>query len=249
MYYIVSITTKENTSMNTQELASLIDHSILHPATREEDLPGFCDVVNRYKFAAAYVLPANLPFVSTRIQNGVTKIGTGVGFPFGTPTTRTKLFECEEVIELGADELDVVINIGALKSGNYTLVRRELEELVSLASPLIIKSILEVSYLTDDEIVEGSKICCDAGVAFVKTATGFGSRPTTIHDLKLMIDAVGGRTGVKAAGGIKDIDTLLNMYRMGVTRFGISSGDRIVDSFVQMYGGRLDLEEDTVHSM
>jgi deoxyribose-phosphate aldolase len=103
--------------------------------------------------------------------------------------------------------------------------------------------------LTDDEIVEGSKICCDAGVAFVKTATGFGSRPTTTHDLQLMIDAVGGRTGVKAAGGIKDIDTLLQMYRMGVTRFGISSGDRIVDSFVQKYGGSLDLEEDAVHSM
>ena len=249
MCYIIRIIHKENASMNSQELAGIIDHSILHPATVEEDLPGFCDVVNRYRFAAAYVLPANLPYVTTRIDNGVTKIGTGIGFPFGTPTTRTKLFECEEVIELGADELDVVINIGALKSGNYTQVRRELEELVSLASPLIIKSILEVSYLTDDEIVEGSKICCDSGVAFVKTATGFGIRPTTMHDLRLMIDAVDGRTGVKAAGGIKDIDTLLEMHRMGVTRFGISSGDKIIDSFVEKYGGQLDLEEDTVHSM
>ena len=234
--------------MNTQELAGIIDHSILHPATREDELPGFCDVVNRYKFAAAYVLPANLPFVSSRIQNGITKIGTGVGFPFGTPTTRTKLFELEEVIELGADELDVVINIGALKSGNYTLLRQEMEELVTLASPLIVKSILEVSHLTDEEIVEGSKICCDAGVAFVKTATGFGSRPTTMHDIQLMIDAVDGRTGVKAAGGIKDIDTLLQMHAMGVTRFGISSGDKIIDSFVAKYDGQLDLEEDTVHS-
>ena len=241
-------TPKENASMNSHQLAGIIDHSILHPATREDDLPGFCDVVNRYKFAAAYVLPANLPYVAMRIQNGVTKIGTGVGFPFGTPTTRTKLFECEEVIELGADELDVVINIGALKSGNYTLVRQELEELVSLASPLIIKSILEVAYLTDDEIIEGSKICCDAGVAFVKTATGFGSRPTSMHDLQLMIDAVGGRTGVKAAGGISDIDTLLEMYSMGVTRFGISSGDKIIDSFVHKYGECLDLEDYFVRS-
>jgi deoxyribose-phosphate aldolase len=178
----------------------------------------------------------------------VTKIGTGVGFPFGTPTSRTKLFECEEVIALGADEIDVVINIGALKSGNYTLVRKELEELVSLASPLIVKSILEVSYLTDDEIVEGSKICCDAGVAFVKTATGFGSRATTMHDLRLMIDAVAGRVDVKAAGGIGNIDTLLEMYKMGVTRFGISSGDRIIDDFVSAYGEYLDLEAHALHS-
>jgi deoxyribose-phosphate aldolase len=233
--------------MNSQELASIIDHSRLHPATTEDELLSFCDVVNRYNFAAAYVLPANLPFVSSRINNDVTKIGTGVGFPFGTLTSRTKLFECEEVIELGADEIDVVINIGALKSENYTLVRRELEELVSLASPLIVKSILEVSYLNDDEIVEGSKICCDAGVAFVKTATGFGSRATTMHDLQLMIDTIGGRTGVKAAGGIGNIDALLDMYRMGVTRFGISSGDRIIDDFVERYEGYLDLEEDTVH--
>jgi deoxyribose-phosphate aldolase len=235
--------------MNTQELALMIDHSRLHPASTEDELLIFCDVVNRYKFAAAYVLPANLPFVSSRIVNGVTKLGTGLGFPFGTLTSRTKLFECEEAIELGAEELDVVINIGALKSGNHTLVRQELEEIVSLASPLIVKSILEVSYLTDDEIVEGSKICCDAGVDFVKTATGFGNRATTMHDLQLMIDAVDGRTSVKAAGGIGDIDTLLEMYRMGVTRFGISSGDRIVDSFVQRYGGFLDLKEDTVPSL
>jgi deoxyribose-phosphate aldolase len=242
------VNNKENTSMNTQELALMIDHSLLHPASTEDELLNFCDVVNRYKFAAAYVLPVNLPLVSTRIQNGVTKLGTGVGFPFGTPTTRTKLFECEEVIELGADELDVVINIGALKSGNYDVVRRELEEIVILASPLIVKSILEVSYLDDDEIVEGSKICCDAGVAFVKTATGFGSRPTTTHDIQLMVNAISGSVDVKAAGGIGSIETLLEMYEIGVRRFGVSAGDRIIEDFLRRYEGNYDKEEDAVQS-
>ena len=234
--------------MNTQELALMIDHSRLHPATTEDALHSFCDVVNRYKFAAAYVLPANLRFVSSRINNGVTKLGTGVGFPFGTPTSRTKLFECEEVIQLGAEEIDVVINIGALKSRNYGIVRQELEDIVTLASPLIVKAILEVSYLDEEEITEGSRVCCDAGVAFVKTATGFGSRATTMKDLGLIVDAIRGRTGVKAAGGIGDIDTLLAMYRIGVTRFGISSGDRIIDDFLRIYKGYYDLEEDTIRS-
>ena len=234
--------------MNTQELALMIDHSLLHPASTVDELLEFCNVVNAHKFAAAYVLPANIPFVSTTIQNGVTKIGTGIGFPFGTPTTRTKLFECEEVIELGADELDVVINIGALKSGNYGIVRRELEEIVTLSSPLIVKSILEVSYLSDEEIVEGSKICCDAGVAFVKTATGFGSRPTSIHDIQLMVKAISGNVGVKAAGGISNIETLIEMYRIGVRRFGVSIGDKIIDDFEKRYEGYYDKEKDMIQT-
>jgi deoxyribose-phosphate aldolase len=239
---------KERVSMNAHELSSMIDHSRLHPASTEDELRSFCDVVNKYRFAAAYVLPANLRFVSSRITNGVTKLGTGVGFPFGTPTRRTKLFECEEVIQLGAEEIDVVINIGALKSRNYEAARKELEDIVHLSSPLIVKAILEVSYLTEEEITEGSMLCCDAGVAFVKTATGFGSRATTMRDIQLMVDAIRGRTGVKAAGGIGDIETLLAMYRIGVTRFGVSSGDRIIDEFMSKYEGYLDLEEDTIHS-
>jgi deoxyribose-phosphate aldolase len=234
--------------VNLEELALLIDHSKLHPATTEDELQSFCELVNMHKFAAAYVLPVNLRYVSSRIRNGVTKLGTGIGFPFGTATSRTKLFECEEVIGLGAEEIDVVINIGALKSGIFNRVRHELEKIVTLSSPLIVKAILEVSYLTDEEIFEGSKLCCDAGVAFVKTGTGFGSRVTTLNDVRIMVDAIGGRTGVKAAGGIGDIDTLLAMYRLGVTRFGVSSGERIIAQFIDKYEGYLDLEEDEVRS-
>jgi deoxyribose-phosphate aldolase len=235
-------------TVNDRELALLIDHSKLHPGTTEDELLSFCEVVNTHRFAAAYVLPANLAFVSARIQNSVTKLGTGIGFPFGTATGRTKLFECEEVIGLGAEEIDVVINIGALKSGNYNRVRLELERIVTLASPLIVKAILEVSYLTVKEIFEGSKLCCDAGVAFVKSATGFGSRATTLNDIRIMIDAIQGKTGVKAAGGIGDIDTLLTMFQMGVTRFGISSGDRIIAEFRERYRGHLDLEKHKIQS-
>jgi len=221
-----------------EKLTRMIDHSLLHPASTERELEAFCDTVNRYKFGAAYVLPANVPAAVELIDNGVTRVGTGIGFPFGAHRTEIKLYECEDAIDMGVEEIDVVINIGALKSGNYALVSNELSKIVSMASSFSVKSILEVSYLSDEEIVTGAKISCDAGVDYVKTGTGFGTRATTIHDIELIIGAIGNRAAVKAAGGIKDIDMLLRMYRIGVRRFGVSAGDRIIREFEERYGGR-----------
>jgi deoxyribose-phosphate aldolase len=218
--------------LNAQKLAEMVDHSLLHPATTKDELLRFCDTVNKYNFATAYVLPSNIPFASSNINNGFTKIGTGIGFPFGTQTTKVKLIECEDAVENGAGELDVVINIGMLKSGNYRYMYNELKEISNFASPYSIKAILEVSYLTDEEIVEGSKISCDAGMAFIKTATGFGSRPTSLKDIQLIMSAISGDVGVKAAGGVRTLDELLDMYSIGVRRFGVSAGDKIIDEFI-----------------
>ena len=229
--------------ITTAKLAQMIDLSKLHPTTTEDELVQFCSTVNRYRFAAAYVLPANLSFISQRINNGVTKIGTGIGFPFGTSTPMMKLLECEESIELGAQEIDVVINIGALKSGNMRLILRELQDIVGVAGPRLVKAILEVSYLTEDEIVEGARVCCDSGVSYVKTGTGFGGRPTTVRDVKLINRAIEGRVGIKAAGGVSNIDILLDMLRLGVDRFGVSAGDRIIDQFLVEYDGLFDMEQ------
>ena len=165
-------------TLNVQKLTQMIDHSMLQPTTTENNLLKFCDTVNKYKFPGAYVLPANISFVSAHLNSSFTKIGTGIGFPFGTQTTKIKLMECEDSVKNGALELDVVINIGKLKSGDYRYIFNELQEIANIASPYSLKAILEVSYLTEEEIIEGAKISCDSGMAFVKTGTGFGSRPT-----------------------------------------------------------------------
>ena len=163
---------------------------MLHPATTEKEIFKFCEKIKKYKYGTAYVLPANLPLITERLSDTLTRLGVGIGLPFGTSTTATKCFECEEAIKSGAEDLDVVINIGALKSSNYNKALNELKELTKVVHPYILKIILEVSYITKKGIIEGTKICCDAGVDFVKTATGFGSIATTINDAEITLNNV-----------------------------------------------------------
>jgi len=223
-------------------LAGMIDHSELRPFATESDIRSFCEIVKRYCFAAAYVLPVNLSIARSELQNCPTKLGTGIGFPLGTSTLKTKLYEAEDAMHLGAEELDVVINIGALKSGRLSVVSEELKSLVRLIHPRPLKVIIEVCYLNPQEIVEAVNICCDVGATYVKTATGFGNRPTTLEDVKLVVEAAKGRIGVKASGGIRDLSMLLNMYRLGATRFGVSCGDKLIEELKTTYGGTVDLE-------
>ncbi len=226
--------------LTTEKLARMIDHSKLQPHATEQEIIDFCKVVRRYKFVAAFVLPANLSIARSELAgNGFTKLGTGIGFPFGTHTTKIKILECEEAIALGAEELDMVMNIGALKSGNFKLVRSELESVLTAIGDIPLKAILEVSYLTPQEIREGARICCDTRLAFVKTGTGFGTRATTMEDVRLITEVVGGRIGVKVAGGVQNISTLLDMHLLGVTRFGVSRGDRIIEEFNRLFKGCL----------
>ena len=229
-------------TMNKQRLTNMLDHSLLHPATTENELLQFCDTVNKYKFPVAYVLPSNISFASENIDHNFTKIGTGIGFPLGTHTTKIKLLECEDAVKNGALELDVVINIGKLKSGDYSFIFNELREIANIASPYSVKAILEVSFLTKEEIIEGSKISCDAGMAYVKTATGFGSRATILEDIQLIMNAISGNVRVKAAGGIRTLDELLEMNRIGVQRFGVSAGDKIIDEFTNRLNKNRKLE-------
>jgi len=224
--------------LTTRQLAAILEHCRLHPAATEEEIRAFCAVVRKYGFATAYVLPANLGVVREELQGCPTKIGTAIGFPFGTQTTRIKLLECEEAVQLGAEELDVVINIGALKSGNVRLVQNELRQLVEVVKPRPLKVILEVCYLTRQEISIGVQICCDVGAAYVKTATGFGARATSLEDVKVLVREAAGRIRVKVAGGVRDLRTLLKMYQIGADRFGVSSGDKLMEEFNLLYHGR-----------
>ena len=226
----------------TRDLARILEHTKLQPYTTREELGQFCEVVKKYQFATAYVLPANLSIVAPKIDQNVTKLGTGIGFPFGTHTTKTKLVECEGALELGAEEIDVVINIGALKSGDFNYVTQELQKIVQLASPHIVKVILEVSYLTKEEIVIGAKVCCDVNAAFVKAATGYGQRATTLDDIRLLAQAVNNQIGVKASGGVRDVKTILEMYKLGARRFGVSRGDTIMEEFIRDFNGQVVIE-------
>lgn len=229
-------------NITTRDLAGILEHTKLHPYTTREELGQFCEVVKKYQFATAYVLPANLSIVAPELAQGITKLGTGIGFPFGTHTTKTKLVECEQALELGAEEIDVVINIGALKSGDFNYVTQELQKIVQLTSPHIVKVILEVSYLTKKEIVTGAKVCCDVGATFVKAATGYGQRATTLDDIRLLVQAVNGQIGVKASGGVRDVKTILEMYKLGARRFGVSRGDTIMEEFIRDFNGQVVIE-------
>ncbi len=221
----------------TKDLVKIIDYSLLNPWVKESDIVNFCEIEKKYNFGTVYVLPSNFTFIKNLLKGHDVLLGTGVSFPFGANDTKTKLFECSRVLELGADVVDFVINIGALKSDNTKLVEYEIKEIVKLASPIPVKVILEVSYLTEEEIIKATKIACSAGAAFVKTGTGFGSRGSTIKDVKLLLENLSGYTKIKVAGGITNIDVLLEMYKAGVSLFGLSKAPQIVDEFIEKYHG------------
>lgn len=227
--------------ITVDSIAQMIDQSKLDPYVTEEEIVEFCKEVREYNFVAAFVLPANLPIAKKELKDSPVKLGTGIGFPFGTTTTKSKLQECEEALELGVDELDVVINIGALKSGKYEYVYNELKELVELIKPKPLKVILEVSYLTPLEIKEGTRIGCKAGVEYVKTGTGYGGRDTNLLDINLIADSIADNTKIKAAGGIRDIYTLIEMSKLGVQRFGVSRGPEIIEQFKKYFPGGIEI--------
>ncbi|ADQ13725.1 deoxyribose-phosphate aldolase [Halanaerobium hydrogeniformans] len=227
--------------ITVDNIAQMIDQSKLDPYVTEKEIIEFCKEVNEYDFIAAFVLPANLPIAKKELKNSSVKLGTGIGFPFGTTTTKSKLQECEEALGLGVDELDTVINIGALKSGKYEYVYNELKQMVELIAPKPLKVILEVSYLTPEEIKEGTRIGCKAGVEYVKTGTGYGGRDTNLFDINLIAEAIDEDTKIKAAGGIRDIYTLIEMYKLGVRRFGVSRGPKIVEQFKKYFPDGIEI--------
>ncbi|MCC3146032.1 deoxyribose-phosphate aldolase [Halanaerobium sp. Z-7514] len=227
--------------ITVENIAQMIDQSKLDPYVTEKEIVKFCKEVIEYNFVAAFVLPANLSIAKKELKNSSVKLGTGIGFPFGTTTTKSKLQECEEALKLGVDELDTVINIGALKSENYKYVYNELKQLVNLVAPKPLKVILEVSYLTPEEIKEGTRIGGEVGVEYVKTGTGYGSRDTNLFDINLIAEAIDDNTKIKAAGGIRDIYTLIEMYKLGVRRFGLSRGPEIIEQFKEYFAGEIEI--------
>jgi deoxyribose-phosphate aldolase len=210
-------------------MAQYIDHTILKPGASLEDVRKICDEAKKYKFASVCVNPSYIKFVSESLSgSGVTPCVV-VGFPLGATTPEAKANEASECVINGAKEVDMVINVGAVKSGDWALVKRDIEAVVGATKGrAIVKVIIETCLLTDEEKVKACTVSKIAGAHFVKTSTGFSTGGATVADVKLMRQTVGDALGVKASGGIKDYKTALAMIQAGANRLGTSSGADIV---------------------
>ena len=236
-----------NIDISLEELAAMIDHTKLKPHETRESIGKLCEEAKRYGFAAVYVHPIWVSFAKQRLKNTDIMVGTVVGFPLGSTLSKIKEFEAKAELEEGADELDMVINIGALREGNYQLVEEDIRRVVEVAKEYgaIVKVILEVGYLTDEQIIKACNIAKKAGANFVKTATGFGPMGATIHHVKIMRETVGSDMGVKAAGGIRNFTDALRMIAAGANLIGTSTGVDIIESYreAKQHGIEFEIEK------
>lgn len=231
-------------SLTPRELAALIDISAVQAFHTEADVRELAGIAVAEGFIAAHVLPNFVPLLRSLVPvGGLTLVGGPVGFPSGGHTTRTKVAEATELAGNGAQELDMMINVGRLKSGDLVYVRRDIRAVVEAIAPVPLKVILELAHLTDDEIRAASAIVAESGAAFVKTGTGWTPSATTPDKLKLIIETVDGAVEVKASGGIRSLESIAAMVRLGVTRFGINTKVAVglVRQCAALPGGRLDI--------
>jgi deoxyribose-phosphate aldolase len=211
-------------------VASMIDHTLLKPDATRKDIEALCREAAEYKFASVCVNPTWVALCATLLRSSGVKVCSVVGFPLGATTADTKHFETRRAIFDGACEIDMVINVGALKSGDLRLVERDIESVTvpCRESSALSKVIIEAALLTDDEKVTACTLAKAAGADYVKTSTGFGPGGATAADVMLMRRVVGEEMGVKAAGGVRDLEGLKAMVAAGATRVGASAGVRIV---------------------
>jgi len=209
-------------------VAPLIDHTLLKPEASRDELRKVCDEARKYTFASVCVNSCNVRFVANALRGTVVKPIAVVGFPLGAATSGAKAFETREAIREGAQEIDMVVNIGAMKSRDYAVVIDDIKAVVKAAGAVPVKVILETSKLDDEEKAIACALAKAAGAAFVKTSTGFGGGGATPEDVALMRRVVGDELGVKASGGIRTIDDAERVIEAGATRIGASASVAIV---------------------
>jgi deoxyribose-phosphate aldolase len=215
------------------QIAKSIDHSLLRPELDDAFITDGCHLAVRYDVASATVRPSDVARARTLLDGSNVKVGTVIGFPHGSSTTATKVFEARRALEEGAMEVDMVIDIAALRSGRDEHVREQIAAVVAVAhaSGAIVKVIMENAYLDDAQKVRGCQLAEAAGADFVKTSTGFAPTGATLEDLALMRRTVSPRVQVKAAGGVRTLDALLQVLELGVTRVGATATAVILDDF------------------
>ncbi|MBM7697973.1 deoxyribose-phosphate aldolase [Kurthia huakuii] len=212
----------------TENYASYIDHTLLKPEATKEQIIALCAEAKQYDFASVCVNPTWIETAASELAGAVSKVCTVIGFPLGASTSEVKAFETKDAIAKGAGEIDMVLNIGALKGAEYEAVLHDMKAVVEAANGTLVKVIIETCLLTDAEKVKACELAVEAGVDYVKTSTGFSTGGATPTDVALMRSTVGPDLGVKASGGVRSLEDLKAMIEAGATRIGASSGVKIM---------------------
>lgn len=206
------------------QINKLIDHTLLKADATKEEIVTLFDEAIQYDFTSVCIQPCHVALAAQYLKDSDVKVCTVIGFPLGANTTAVKAFETADAIDNGADEIDMVINIGALKDGQDDVVFKDIEAVVKAAQGRTVKVILETCLLKEDEIIKACQLCMKAKADFVKTSTGFSHRGATVEDVRVMKETVKDQLQVKAAGGIRTYNDLLHMVEAGATRIGTSAG-------------------------
>ena len=206
----------------------MIDHTVLKADTPLETVKRICDEAMEYGFASVCINPCHVAYCADYLKDSNVNVCTVIGFPLGANTSAVKAFETKDAIANGADEIDMVMNIGALKDKNYDLVRDDVKAVVEAANGTLVKVILETCLLTEDEIKKACELCVEAKADYVKTSTGFSTRGATIEDVRIMKEAVHGKAKVKDAGGVRTPEDMVKIVAAGADRIGTSAGCSLV---------------------
>ncbi|WP_115884409.1 deoxyribose-phosphate aldolase [Jeotgalicoccus halotolerans] len=213
--------------------AKYIDHTLLKPEVTDKEISVLCDEAHEHGFFSVCIQPSWVKTAAEKLAESEVKVCTVIGFPHGATTSEVKAFETKDAISNGADEVDMVINIGQLKAGNFDYVKEDIKSVVDAANKeALVKVIIESSLLTEDEVVTASRLAQEAGADFVKTSTGFNGSGASVEAVALMRLTVGEDMGVKASGGVRSYEDAKKMIEVGATRIGASSGIAIVNGEV-----------------
>lgn len=217
-----------------EKIAKIIDHTNLKADATVEDMEKLCNEAEDYKFASVCVNPANVNLCADFLKDSDVNVCTVISFPLGASTSKMKFFETRDVIEQGATEVDMVMNIGALKSNLGDVVKTDIERVIAAAEGNTVKVILETALLTKEEKIHACEIIKDSGADFIKTSTGAGHPGATVEDINLIKKTVGLNVGIKASGGINHIKTVFDMKKAGASRIGTSSSVKIMEELLKL---------------
>lgn len=213
------------------KINKLIDHTLLKAFATAEDIKKLCEEAREYDFASVCVNPCNVKLAHELLKGTDVRVCTVIGFPLGANTMEVKTYETEDAVKNGANEIDMVINVGKAKEHDFNYLVEEIRSVVDSADGNLVKVILETCYLTDEEIVEACHAASIAGAQFVKTSTGFGTGGATVKHVSLMRKSIPSTMSVKASGGIRTLEDLEKMVAAGATRIGASSGKKIIEEY------------------
>jgi deoxyribose-phosphate aldolase len=221
---------------DASQLAQILDHTLVRPDATQDELAAACADAKRYGFACVVVNSSCVAYARELLSGTLVKVCSVVGFPHGAHTTTVKIVEAMEAMKNGASELDIVINLGMMKSGRFDAVEIDVKNVIAMTPQKVHKVIIETGSLTPDEIARASRIAVRAGAEFIKTSTGYGPRGATVDDVLLIRREIGSSCRIKASGGIKDLATVMAMIEAGAERIGTSAGPAIMEEYLKKSG-------------